>query len=59
VELKGKESKGMLTMNQKGCSLVETDMMEWKELGEKWQGEKSYQLTLKPFEIRTYRLCQP
>jgi alpha-mannosidase len=45
VELKGKESKGMLTMNQKGCSLVETDMMEWKELGEKWQGEKSYQLT--------------
>lgn len=58
VELKGKESEGTLILNQNSLSLQETDMMEWNTLGEKIQRRESCKITLKPFEIRTYQLCQ-
>jgi len=52
VETVGRKSNGCLFL--KGV-LFESDLMEWKQIGKKMHVDKSIKLTLKPFEIKTFR----
>ena len=52
IETHGRKSNGLLYLQG---TLVECDLMEWKQIGEKIQVDESIQLDLKPFEIRTFR----
>lgn len=54
VETKGRRSKGTLRFSTP-ATFEEVDMMEWNVIGETGSGV-SLNVTLKPFEIRTYRL---
>ncbi len=58
VELRGKNSSGTLMLNGGNRSIAETDMMEWNLLGDRIEGKDEVEISLKPFEIRTYRLWQ-
>ena len=53
VETLGRTSSGSVHFKGK---LVECDLMEWNELGESHSVEDSFNLTLDPFEIRTYKV---
>ena len=53
VETLGRTSSGSVHFKGK---LVECDLMEWNELGESHSVEDSFDLTLDPFEIRTYKV---
>jgi alpha-mannosidase len=53
VETKGRHSQGVLTVADASAKLVETNLMEWTEEGDIPCG-KPIEVTLKPFEIRTY-----
>jgi alpha-mannosidase len=53
VETLGRKSSGSVHFKGK---LVECDLMEWNELGESHSVEDSFDLTLDPFEIRTYKV---
>ncbi|MBN1211494.1 MAG: alpha-mannosidase [candidate division Zixibacteria bacterium] len=55
VETHGRESKGTLTVEDTSARLVETDLMEWREFGEH-DCSQPMELTLKPFEILTFKL---
>jgi len=54
VETKGRRSKGTLKFST-SAKYEEVDMMEWNVIGETGSGA-SLDVTLKPFEIRTYRI---
>ena len=54
VEHRGRESVAKLTPVNKNESLLEVDLMEWKDLENYGQGE--VEVSMKPFEIRTFKL---
>ena len=53
VETHGRVSSGSVQFNGE---VTECDLMEWNELGESQTIEGSLELTLDPFEIRTYKV---
>jgi alpha-mannosidase len=55
VETLGRHSEGWLEIDDSGAVLVETDLMECTE-GKTISCDKPVRLSLKPFEIRTYKL---
>ena len=55
VETRGRISTGALTVADRTATLVETNLMEWTEEGET-SCAQDIELTLKPFEIRTYKI---
>ena len=55
VETKGKRSSGQLKFPKKPLKLIETDLLEWSSKRE-IICEDYLNITLKPFEIRTYKL---
>jgi alpha-mannosidase len=57
VEAHGRHSRGQLIVNLNGASLIETDLLEWAD-GHQFSTEKPIDLTMSPFEIRTYKLKQ-
>jgi len=54
VEIRGCESRGMLKLKP-GCRLVHTNLLEW-ENGNAIEDTQELALSLKPFEIVTYKL---
>jgi len=57
VETKGRSSVGTLFIDQEGTEVISTDLMEW-ESGEAVLCDIPVKLSLKPFEIRTYKLLR-
>jgi alpha-mannosidase len=55
VETLGRDSKGRLVIDNPFAKIVETDLMEWTE-GESHPGGKPIELSLKPFEIISFKL---
>jgi alpha-mannosidase len=55
VETKGHTSKGILKLNSPKAKLVETNLLEWTE-GKTINGVKLVEITMRPFEIRTYKI---
>jgi alpha-mannosidase len=55
VETRGRVSSGRLTIVPRTGILVNIDLMEWNESGAPHPCDESLDLTLQPFEIRTYR----
>jgi alpha-mannosidase len=55
VETRGCTSTGTLTLRDSGDRLVPTDLMEWKD-EEELPSAGAIPVTLKPFEIRTYKI---
>ncbi|TKJ37913.1 alpha-mannosidase 2c1 [candidate division LCP-89 bacterium B3_LCP] len=55
VETKGCHSSGKLSVADKQAMLVETSLMEWED-DEVITCDKTVELNLKPFEIRTYKV---
>ena len=55
IETLGRQSKGKLQINNPNAVLVETELMEWNN-GPEYSCEKTIYLSLKPFEIRTYKM---
>lgn len=55
VETKGANSKGLLKFNQYPVRISETNLIEWEENKENIISD-DYEIRLKPFEIRTYKL---
>ncbi len=54
VERKGRKSEATLRLTDSNLKLKSTDLMEWNDSGETVGGE--LKLTLKPFEIKTFKL---
>ncbi|MBE6381182.1 MAG: alpha-mannosidase [Lentisphaerae bacterium] len=54
VETAGKHSSGTLFWRDDNISIHETDLIEWADLGSVELNGKQQQITLKPFEIKTY-----
>jgi len=54
VERKGRKSEATLRLIDPNLTIQATDLMEWNDSGEAVGGE--LKLTLKPFEIRTFKL---
>lgn|GEM_PF-106340 len=55
VETRGRDSKGMLIVEDNSARLVETDLMEWHEY-DGYDCSQPVELALKPFEIMTFKL---
>jgi alpha-mannosidase len=55
VETKGKRSSGQLNFIKKPLKLIETDLLEWTNKKE-IICEDYLKLTMRPFEIRTYKV---
>ncbi len=55
LETKGRVSKAVINVN-KGSKLIATDMMEWDNGAELAASGGKVEVTLKPFEISTYKL---
>ncbi|MFZ5979956.1 MAG: alpha-mannosidase [Candidatus Zixiibacteriota bacterium] len=55
VETKGRFSRGRLIIDDKQALLVETDLMEWSD-GRSFKSSQTLELSLKPFEIMTFKL---
>ncbi|MEE9442402.1 MAG: glycoside hydrolase family 38 C-terminal domain-containing protein [candidate division Zixibacteria bacterium] len=56
LETKGRGSRGRLYVkNNKDRNLIETSLMEWKD-ERLYPPQETYEITLKPFEIKTYKL---
>ncbi|MCP4583643.1 MAG: alpha-mannosidase [candidate division Zixibacteria bacterium] len=55
VETKGRASTGILTVEGSRKLLIETNLMEWDDAKELIY-DKPIKISLKPFEIRTYKL---
>jgi alpha-mannosidase len=55
VETKGLHSSGVLDIRTSGRRLVETNLIEWEE-GEIIDATARLGITLRPFEIRTYKV---
>ncbi len=55
VETKGHTSKGILKVNLPKAKLVETNLLEWTD-GRSASCSKPVEITMKPFEIRTYKI---
>ncbi|HBC87363.1 MAG TPA: alpha-mannosidase 2c1 [Lentisphaeria bacterium] len=55
VETKGHTSKGILKVNIPKAKLVETNLMEWTD-GRAMSCAKPVEITMRPFEIRTYKI---
>ena len=53
IETLGKKSSGSVQFNGE---LVECDLMEWSDIGESHFIEDSFNLTLDPFEIKTFKV---
>lgn len=56
VELKGKESSAVLHFTNPKYKLIECDIMEWKNLSKPIQCKDKMAITLKPFEIKTFKI---
>lgn len=54
VETRGQNATGELICTKAKAKIVETDLMEWNDLGKAATGRVA--LSLKPFEIRTYNI---
>jgi alpha-mannosidase len=54
VERKGRKSEATLRLTDSNLKLKSTDLMEWNDSGEAVGG--GLKLTLKPFEIKTFKL---
>ena len=54
VERKGRKSEATLRLTDSNLKLKSTDLMEWNDSGDAVGGE--LKLTLKPFEIKTFKL---
>ena len=57
VETYGRFSTGILNITDPAMQLVETNLMEWTD-GESTSCDKPIEISLKPFEIRTYKLIR-
>ena len=55
VETTGSNSKGLLRFNKYPVRISETNLIEWEE-NEEYLISDHYEIRLKPFEIRTYKL---
>ncbi len=55
VETRGRRSQGRIELVPAAGSLVEIDLLEWKELGAPVACDRGIEISLAPFEIRTYR----
>ena len=53
IETLGKKSSGSVQFNGE---LVECDLMEWSDVGESHFIKDSFNLTLDPFEIKTFKV---
>ncbi len=56
VETKGENSHGVLVLREKNARLCETNLIEWEEGAEQKGKDGRYPLSLKPFEIKTYKI---
>ncbi|MBR96797.1 MAG: alpha-mannosidase 2c1, partial [Euryarchaeota archaeon] len=56
VERKGRNSEATIRLTDSNQKLKSTDLMEWIDSGETVGGE--LKLTLKPFEIKTFKITQ-
>jgi alpha-mannosidase len=52
IETHGRESSGILTLSG---SLTECDLMEWNDIGSIKKVENEFPITLKPFELKTFK----
>ncbi len=57
VELRGIQARGALVCADTGATLTPTDLLEWRDQPTASRGR--FELDLKPFEIRTFRLTAP
>ena len=55
VETKGRTSKGILNISLPKAKLVETNLLEWTD-GKSIACAKPVEITMRPFEIRTYKI---
>jgi alpha-mannosidase len=55
VETHGRQSHGQLVVHTKNAIIEETDLLEWAD-GRPTAADKPLNLTMSPFEIRTYKL---
>lgn len=56
VETKGANSKGVLKLRSEKMRVIETNLLEWTEETEYSTSSGAVELTLKPFEIKTFKL---
>lgn len=56
VETKGENSHGTLVLREKAAKFYETNLIEWEEGSEQDSQDGGYQLSLTPFEIKTYKI---
>jgi len=56
VERKGRKSEATIRLTDANQNLKSTDLMEWTDSGEAVRGELKF--TLKPFEIKTFKITQ-
>ena len=55
VERLGCETTAKVTLNDEKATLTETDLMEWNDIATLGSGR--IEITMKPFEIRTFRVA--
>ena len=53
IEKLGREAKGVLHLSGQ---IIECDLIEWREIGNKIEVKEKLELNFKPFEIRTFFL---
>ncbi|MPM80773.1 hypothetical protein SDC9_127823 [bioreactor metagenome] len=56
VEITGSAAKCELRTALSGVKLVETNLIEWEELGTSEFRDGAAELSFKPFEIRTFKI---
>ena len=56
VETRGTPAKGLLKFHRRNLRLVETDPLEWKNAYEYKIIDDTVELTMNPFEIKTFKL---
>lgn len=56
VETKGRRSKGVLSFNRPVEKVVATNMIEWEDNGNLELDGSTVEISLKPFEIATYKV---
>lgn len=55
VETRGRRTTGRIEFTPARGTLVETDLLEWSEIGDPCPCDGGVEISLAPFEVRTYR----
>ena len=56
VETKGLSGRGVLKFHKRNLCLIETDLLEWKNVHEYNIVDDRVELAMKPFEIKTFKI---